>query len=381
MPPGVATGPAVHPPTGLEAWARRRESSVGRLSVVASDLQHHLTEALAHSGHHGLRPSFAPVLQSIREEGRAISRIAEELGVSPQAASRSAALLEDVGYVERTPNPSDGRSKLLVLTGRGRQLVEQGTTTILRREADYGQLVGPARVRQLARDVATLRQGLGLAAPAHPVHAGSGDSIGGVILVALQAKGEIVQAASALGHAGIRASHHDVLAVIGPAGARASEIARVQQVSRQAISTTVQELESLGYVQRRPDDRDRRGIVLTMTGRGVALGRDVLAAVDAIEARYRAILGDRRFTRFERTLADIDGAIRAAGVRRHSRTASPASAAAGALRAATDEHDLEHLARWLRDRLGHRDARRLAGFLVAEGEPARRGLRGTAGAG
>ena len=318
-----------------------------------------------------MRPSFAPVLQLIGGDGLPISRIAEELGISPQAASRTAGTLGSFGYVERVPNPADGRSRLLVLTPRGRQLVETGSGTIAQRQADYGDLVGRARVAQLVRDVGDLRRGLGLAGRAHPVLEAQADgSIGAVILVALHARHEIVRSTVARGHTGVRAAHHGVLAAVAGGGATASGIARLQRVSRQAISTTVAELEALGYVERGPDDHDRRGVVFTLTGHGVDLGHDLLSAVEGLESRYRSILGDARTDRFDATVADLDEAL---GFGFPTRPGPPAEDVDGDPAGTDgDARGLEELARRLRRRLGLRDSARLASLLGSDPGPVAR---------
>jgi DNA-binding MarR family transcriptional regulator len=56
--------------------------------------------------------------------------------------------------------------------------------------------------------------------------------------------------------------------------ASASEIAAIAQVSPQAMSLSVRELESLGHVARVPDPADRRRALITIT----EAGRERLAA-------------------------------------------------------------------------------------------------------
>ena len=58
-------------------------------------------------------------------------------------------------------------------------------------------------------------------------------------------------------------SHSAVFAQINPAGSRLSELARGANMSPQAMGELVDELESLGYVVRRPDPRDRRAKLIS----------------------------------------------------------------------------------------------------------------------
>jgi DNA-binding MarR family transcriptional regulator len=338
------------------------------LAAIADDLQLRLASSLTASGGPGLRPGFAPVLQRLRDGGLAVSRLADQLGVSPQAASRTTAALDDLGYVARTPSTTDGRSKVVALTARGLALLEEGADTLARSEDEYADLVGRPAITRLARDLTTLREGLGLAAPVDPVPRGRGrTSIGAVILLALQARREVDRSIAARGHVGVRASHQATLARIGSRGARVSDLARAQGVSRQAVSSTVQELEGRGYLERRPDPADRRGVVFVPTGRGTRLAGDRADALQAVEERYRAVLGGPRLARLARTVAGLVAALHAGA---HDTALPVVPPAPDGRRAGVDADPvaLERYARTLRRTLGPADAARLGALLVTGGE-------------
>jgi DNA-binding MarR family transcriptional regulator len=55
-----------------------------------------------------------------------VSGIGEEMGVSNPAASQAVERLVQMGMIERTEDPDDRRSKRLVLTEKGRAMVESG---------------------------------------------------------------------------------------------------------------------------------------------------------------------------------------------------------------------------------------------------------------
>ena len=91
-------------------------------------------------------------------------------------------------------------------------------------------------------------------------------------------------------------SHSAVFAQIDLAGTRLSELARGANMSPQAMGELVDELESLGYVVRRPDPRDRRAKLIVLTRKGqacVEAGRATIEDLDDIsgvgESRARAI--------------------------------------------------------------------------------------------
>lgn len=59
-------------------------------------------------------------------------KLAAKEGVQPPSMTRVIAALEDIGYVERTPHPTDGRQSIVALTEAGSSFVK---VTISMREA------------------------------------------------------------------------------------------------------------------------------------------------------------------------------------------------------------------------------------------------------
>src|SRR6476661_9371320 len=60
-------------------------------------------------------------------------------------------------------------------------------------------------------------------------------------------------------------AHSAVFAQISPEGSRLTDLARGANMSPQAMGELVDELESLGYVERRPHPADRRAKLITLT--------------------------------------------------------------------------------------------------------------------
>ncbi len=88
-------------------------------------------------------------------------------------------------------------------------------------------------------------------------------------------------------------SHSAVFAQIGPEGSRLTELARGANMSPQAMGELVDELEELGYVVRRPDPRDRRAKLITLTPRGRDCISAGMATIEGLEERISSVLGDR----------------------------------------------------------------------------------------
>ncbi len=88
-------------------------------------------------------------------------------------------------------------------------------------------------------------------------------------------------------------SHSAVFAQIGPEGSRLTELARGANMSPQAMGELVDELEELGYVVRRPDPRDRRAKLITLTDRGRECISAGMATIEGLEERISSVLGER----------------------------------------------------------------------------------------
>lgn len=88
-------------------------------------------------------------------------------------------------------------------------------------------------------------------------------------------------------------SHSVVFAQIQPDGSRLTDLARGANITPQAMGELVDELEDLGYVERRPDPTDRRAKLISLTVRGQACVAAGMSTIEAIEDRMSATLGKR----------------------------------------------------------------------------------------
>lgn len=364
-PPKAAASQRANP---TQTWSRYRDNVARHLIGIARDLQGRVMSHLSEDrGYADLRPSLGPLLSLIWFEGRPLNAIASQLAISPQACSQLVNLAEGGGYLERKPDPQDGRSKVVGLTPQGRNLVEHAVGIIREIESEYTELVGQTPYRRFTATLSALHKDLGLPtlARANPTPITSTlRSVGVLPLITVRIQQDLMQATAARGHKGLKMSHGQILPLVGPDGARVHEIARIQQVSRQAISATARDLEELDYLRRNPDSHDRRGVVLQLTDRGARLIRDSVAALDDLDQSFREILGDRGLEHLQRVARDLyqslhlEEEIFEAGVEREAKTI-----AANGRKKATGGHDIQQLAAKLRRQLGTRDSARLAALL------------------
>ncbi len=97
-------------------------------------------------------------------------------------------------------------------------------------------------------------------------------------------------------------SHSAVFAQIDPEGSRLTDLARGANVSPQAMGELVDELQELGYVERRPDPTDRRAKLIALTQRGQDCIAAGIATIQGIEERIDQILGQRGHAQLRRLL-------------------------------------------------------------------------------
>jgi DNA-binding MarR family transcriptional regulator len=100
-------------------------------------------------------------------------------------------------------------------------------------------------------------------------------------------------------------SHSAVFAQIDPAGSRLSELARGANMSPQAMGELVDKLESLGYVVRRPDPRDRRAKLIVLTRKGKACVEAGRATIQDLEDEITRRLGQRGHHQLRRMLEKL----------------------------------------------------------------------------
>jgi DNA-binding MarR family transcriptional regulator len=110
-----------------------------------------IEESLAGAGFGDIRSGDAKVFPFVPPEGIAVRELAIRAGVRKQTMAQSVEQLEQAGYLERRPNPRDGRSRLVVLTERGKQVQPIAAGAGDGIESQWAELVGPADFETLRR--------------------------------------------------------------------------------------------------------------------------------------------------------------------------------------------------------------------------------------
>jgi DNA-binding MarR family transcriptional regulator len=135
--------------------------------------------------------------------------------------------------------------------------------------------------------------------------------LAGRLLFAVQR--ELFSTLAERGFDDLKPRHGAVLAYLDEDGVRATGLSRLSGQHKQNVGILIDELESLGYVERRPDPSDRRAKLICPTERGIAQMRTADAIMAAIQQRHTERLGDDDYRRFKRQLIDITEHQRAHG--------------------------------------------------------------------
>jgi DNA-binding MarR family transcriptional regulator len=345
-------------------WLRYQDNTARHLIGIARDIQQRALERLeADGGFGGLRPSLGPLIALVTKGPQSQGALARSLSISTQACGQLVDAGEAAHYLERRQSPEDRRTRIVALAPRGQRLVTQGAQILSQIEAEDQRRIGEAALQALGEAIAALHLAWTEEGPLQPTFpASSHPSLGALPLISVHIQQRLMAATSARGHVGLKLSHAQVLPLIGASGARISLLARVQGLSRQAVSATARDLERLGYVARHGLEGDRRAVLLRLTAAGEALIRDSVDALDMLSKEVRDAIGPRN----ARSLSESAKALyEALGLEREIFDVGEAALAAGIDQA----ESVEALAEQLHRRLDRSDRKRLATLLTASAAP------------
>jgi DNA-binding MarR family transcriptional regulator len=91
------------------------------------------------------------------EEGSRVTELAEEAGMTKQSMGELVDYLEERGYVERHPDPRDGRAKIVVLTEKRRRGIDAAAKGLAEIETELAGQVGKERLEELIGLLVNLR--------------------------------------------------------------------------------------------------------------------------------------------------------------------------------------------------------------------------------
>ncbi|MDL2410240.1 MarR family transcriptional regulator [Rhizobium calliandrae] len=104
------------------------------------------------------------------------------------------------------------------------------------------------------------------------------------------------------GFGDIRPPHANVFTFARPEGIKVSELTKLAHVRKQTMTQAVEELERLGYVERRPDPDDRRARLVFLSERGKGVRPIAMATGRLIDERWAEIAGSQEIEQIKHAL-------------------------------------------------------------------------------
>ncbi|MGL4609388.1 MAG: MarR family winged helix-turn-helix transcriptional regulator [Trueperaceae bacterium] len=131
--------------------------SLFRLAEYFND---HFIQKLLEQGVTDIRASHLTVFRELQEGGSRVTAMASRAGITKQSMSALVEHLEERGYVERIPDPKDGRAHLIRLSKKGRQIYDFGMQVGREIDAIWEKHLGKKNLMQLRTLLHKLDQGI-----------------------------------------------------------------------------------------------------------------------------------------------------------------------------------------------------------------------------
>lgn len=120
---------------------------MGQLLLKASRLYNEraIARVRDRTGAERLTVAHTTVLPHLDLEGTRLTTLAERMNVSKQFVGQLLEELESLGVVERVPDPTDGRAKLVRFTAKGKRALLQGLDVLGEIERSLVEVLGRDR--------------------------------------------------------------------------------------------------------------------------------------------------------------------------------------------------------------------------------------------
>ncbi len=135
------------------------------LRLPLRELNVRVAADLAAAGFVDLRPAHFAVFQHLEAGGSRLTDLAARAQVTKQSIGALVDDLERWGYVERIPDPADGRVRIVRRTERGWAVERVARASVRAFEEEWGHRVGAERMRQFRGMLMEFAAALGGPAP------------------------------------------------------------------------------------------------------------------------------------------------------------------------------------------------------------------------
>jgi len=126
-----------------------RHAMIRLLDAAFDGFTEELARRMADTGYSDIRITHGCVFGNIDPDGSRLTDLAERAHMTKQTVGEVVTELGQLGYLERVPDPGDGRAKIIRLTERGRAAQALGRELIDEIEQEWAERFGAERVAAL----------------------------------------------------------------------------------------------------------------------------------------------------------------------------------------------------------------------------------------
>ncbi|GAA3438695.1 MarR family winged helix-turn-helix transcriptional regulator [Kutzneria kofuensis] len=121
-------------------------------------LENRVIEALDRAGYGDITAAQMKIVQRIGPDGTRLTELAEQAQVTKQTAGFLVDQLVKAGWVERVPDPTDKRARLVRISARGQEALPIAAAAVAEVEAEWEAHLGKRQMAQLRQVLSRLRE-------------------------------------------------------------------------------------------------------------------------------------------------------------------------------------------------------------------------------
>ena len=130
------------------------------LARLLREFRAELSAPAAEHGYADMRQPHLHIFGNVGIDGIRLTDLAARAQLSLATTSELVSELQQLGYLERRPDPRDGRAKLIFPTRRGRQVLDTAGDRVAEIEQHWRELLGAGRFDVMCRTMNDLLDGL-----------------------------------------------------------------------------------------------------------------------------------------------------------------------------------------------------------------------------
>lgn len=123
-----------------------RQPLIRLLDIAFTEYDSEVMRRLAITDYSDIRPAHGCVFGNVDPDGTRLTDLSDRAHMTKQSVGEVVDDLQQRGYVERVPDPNDGRAKIIRLTARGHEAQELGWKLINDIEREWAERFGTERI-------------------------------------------------------------------------------------------------------------------------------------------------------------------------------------------------------------------------------------------